>query len=82
MSKPHEQTWMMDRGLVVNEHGKGIFRMQGSAATPEAESLAVSAPQMARALLFARDALGAGGSVAEMAMATIEDALRAAKVIP
>lgn len=51
MTKPHEQEWTMDRHLIVNEYGKGICRMQGSAATAEAEALILAAPDMARALL-------------------------------
>jgi len=48
--------------LVVNEHGKGVFRMQGSAATPDAEALATAAPDMARALLVDMVTLESGAA--------------------
>lgn len=51
MKKPHEQEWMLDRHMVVNEDGKGVCRMQGSGATTEAEALILAAPNMARALM-------------------------------
>lgn len=55
--KPHEQEWRLDRHLVVNQDGKGVCRMQGSAATVEAEALILAAPEMAREIIAARDFL-------------------------
>lgn len=82
MRKPHEQEWTLDRHMVVNEDGKGICRMQGSASSVEAEALILAAPAMARALLEVRTALAYGALDRDGATEVIERALRKAGVLP